>query len=202
MFPILLRTCEGKPYFPPPDDLPELRSLAREFYSGQCDDYRALMSALLAAGTGYKDDRPRQVLHEVMLEVGGRYAVRPDNTNFYVQGACAVRLSRPWRWGGLKPGAIGLTDGVIGKPKHQFVSITFNYSAHIGPSGLWESRPKIYCSCGGGPATIGTPVEELTDTGQWLFVNAWRWRRQAEGNGGEDYRIGVPLFEWAPRERE
>lgn len=98
MFPILLRTCEGQPYFPPPNDLPELRCLAREFYSGQCDDYRALMSARLAAGTGYKDDRPRQVLHEVMMEVGGRYAVRTDNATFYVQGACAVRLTRPWRY--------------------------------------------------------------------------------------------------------
>jgi hypothetical protein len=202
MFPMLLYSREGKPNFSPEDDLPALRTVAREFYSGACENYKPLMDAYFAAQTNYKDDRPRQVLHEVMMEVGGRYAVRPDNTTFYVQGACAVRLARPWRWGGLKPGAIGLTDGVIGKPKHQFVSVTFNYSAHIGPGGLWEARPKIYCSCSGGPGTISTPVEELTDTGQWIFVNAWRWRRQAEGNGGEDYRIGVPLFEWAPRERE
>lgn len=200
MFPLLLFNQECQAHFPPNDDLPALRTAARQFYSGECAHYKPLMDAYFAAHTGRKDDRPRQVLHEVMMEVGGRYAYRPDNTSFYVQGACAVRLTRPWRWGGIKPGAIGLTDGVIGNPKHQFVSITFNYSAHIGPSGLWEPLPKIYCGCSGGPGTIGTPVEELTDTGQWIFVNAWRWRKTAEGNGGEGYRVGVPLFEWTPSE--
>lgn len=187
-----------QPYTPPTNDLPGLRVSARAFYAGDVEDYNTLMQVYFAARSDYKDDRPRQVLHEVMMEVGGAWAT-DDEGRPVVQGACACRLASPWGWARELPlGSIGIVDGAIGHPIEESCSITFGYRAHIGPTGLWQARPLIWSSVSGGPGTIRTPITELTFTGEWITINAWRWRNHAEANGGEDYRLDVPLFDWHP----
>lgn len=146
-----------------------------------------LYRMMLDAAVDYKDDRPRRLVYQTYFETLGRYGTEDDGFTVYAQGGCAVRLTAPWRWGGLKEGAIGITGGTVGIRRTDYLPITFNCSAHIGP-GRFLITSLSHCSCSGGPSTIGTEVERLVCTGQTYLINACRWRRGAEANGGENLK--------------
>jgi hypothetical protein len=51
----------------------------------------------------------------------------------------------------------------------------------------------------GGPASISTPLAELTKTGQPVRLPVWRWRRGGPGRGrSEEYTVSVALWDWTP----
>lgn len=115
----------------------------------------------------------------------------------FPQGGDAVRLTAPWRWGMLEPGKIGIIDGEVGKDITDFVRITFNFSCFRGKSSAYSNGPE-FVSCSGGPATIATPVTDLKPTGETIEIIAWKWKGLPRAGGGENYRVEVPVWEWAP----
>jgi len=111
------------------------------------------------------------------------------------QGGDAVRLTTAWQ--GANPGDIGVLGGFVGQtPPGDAGSITFNPVTFRGPA----ADGRILVQASGGPASISTPVRELTKTGQPVALPVWRWRRGGPGRGrGEEYTVTVPLWDWTPR---
>jgi len=110
----------------------------------------------------------------------------------------AVRLTAPWSI--LKPGKIGILEGLVGVPHDDF-SIIFNVIGAFrgGPTG---KDPDEYVSCSGGPGTISTPADQLTPTDETVTLWFWRWRDLPRAGGGEPYQLTVPLWEWSGTNRK
>ncbi len=110
------------------------------------------------------------------------------------QGGDAVRLTTPWH--GADTGDIGVLDGFVGQPPQgQQGSITFNPRTFRGPG----HQGRIVVQASGGPASISTPVRDLTKTGQPVTLPVWRWQPGGPGPGrDEEYTVTVPLWDWTP----
>ncbi|MBF9135282.1 hypothetical protein I0C86_41260 [Plantactinospora sp. S1510] len=108
-----------------------------------------------------------------------------------VMAGDAVRLATPWRGGnmGVKVGAVGVIDGMLGKPIDQG-SITFNASTY---------RDGRVVRCSGDPATIATVTAELRWTGETTEVTVWRFRNgMRRADNREEYTVTVPVWDWCP----
>lgn len=101
----------------------------------------------------------------------------------------AVRLlSGPWTAGEVKPGALGVLEGMVGDPLTDTVSIVFNASSF---------RDDSVVSCSGGPAPAVVPVGELIRTDDTAEVRFWQWRHGiARAHEGQDYTLTVPVWDW------
>lgn len=124
------------------------------------------------------------------------------------KGGDAVRLTRPWKWGLVSAGKIGIINGIVGREITDYASITFNYSCFRGKNSKYSDGPE-FVSCSGGPGTIATPVGELKpsvvvdDNGnlrqETTVIWAWRWKKDLpRSSGGEYYQVTVPVWEWPP----
>lgn len=104
----------------------------------------------------------------------------------------AVRVAAPWNWGEpwVKVGDTGVLDGVVGSPITSHTRITFRFSTF---------RDDDVVSSSGGPATIATPVEELTRTDDTTTIPVWEWRDGfPHAHNSIRYSIAVPVWEWRP----
>lgn len=77
------------------------------------------------------------------------------------------------------------------------VMVTLRASAFRGPPTPYSDGPVII-SISGGPSPI-IPVTDLRATGEAVEHRFWRWRSSPQGDGGLDYRVRVPVWEWTPR---
>jgi hypothetical protein len=103
-----------------------------------------------------------------------------------------ARLAVPWRWAGsmVTVGDLGVLGGMVGKPITTGTGITFKARTF---------RDDRVVSCGGGPATIHTPVDELTRTGDTATITVWEWRDGfAHAHNGIDYTVTVAVWDWYP----
>lgn len=99
-----------------------------------------------------------------------------------------------------KIGSIGIIQGIVGRyPEDHLAGICFAaYSLFRGKSSAYSTRPE-YVSCSGGPATIATDLRTLTPTDESKTLTAWRWKSLPCANGGEQYQVTVPLWDWDPK---
>lgn len=96
----------------------------------------------------------------------------------------------------LRDGQIGIMEGKVGEVRDEYLTI-FAYSAFRGRSSgcsCDKDKPE-YVSCSGGPGLF-VPHEWLKDTGENQEVHFWRWRDMPRADGGEYYKLSVPLWEW------
>ncbi|GEA16717.1 hypothetical protein E308F_29630 [Moorella sp. E308F] len=116
----------------------------------------------------------------------------------YPRGGDVVRLAAPWKWGGLKKGAIGIIEGYTDQEYKDAVRIIFNvWSCFRGKSSKYNTSSE-FVECSGGPGTIATPVSELKPTNETIQLKVWRWKDIPREAGGEEYFVTVPIWEWSP----
>jgi hypothetical protein len=104
----------------------------------------------------------------------------------------AVRLTRDWSF--VKAGQIAIIGGVIGERRNEYL-ICFAYSAFRGPNSKYSEDRTEFVSCSGGPAPY-IPTSVLRPTGQLHNVTFWRWIDLPRADGGQNYQLDVPLWEW------
>jgi hypothetical protein len=94
---------------------------------------------------------------------------------------------------GIMPGAVAILDGTIGVPQKEFLGVV-SYSTFRGPSSKYSAEAE-FVSSSGGPCPV-IAAEELAFSGHILPVWCWRWIDLPRVDGGEHYRIEVPLWLW------
>jgi hypothetical protein len=108
------------------------------------------------------------------------------------QGGDAVRLTTAWYEANV--GDIGVLDGFVGQPPPGgAASITFNPATFRGAA----NGGHVLVRASGGPASISTPLRELTKTGQPQPLPVWRRGRPGRGRR-QEYTVTVPLWDWTP----
>lgn len=107
-----------------------------------------------------------------------------------------VRLSADW-YGSNTAGVMGVLDGVEGHAKDEYLCV-LRPSAFRGPSTAFSGDKGVFISCSGGPCPFIRP-EELVWTGETVQRWYWMWRATPEADGGINYQLEVPVWDWAPR---
>lgn len=97
----------------------------------------------------------------------------------------AVRLIG--RYTGVKFGSIAILDGAIGFAEDSYMAV-------FAASAFRDAR---VVSCSGGPAPY-VACDELQPTGEMITQLFWRWKDLPRANGGEQYLLEVPLWDWTP----
>lgn len=77
------------------------------------------------------------------------------------------------------------------------VMATLKAGAFRGPATPYCDGPVIFFISGGPSPVI--PVKDLRATGESVEHRFWRWRSSPQADGGLDYRVRVPVWEWEPR---
>ena len=110
------------------------------------------------------------------------------------QAGDAVRLTTAWHQ--ADAGDVGVLDGYVGQALTDDAgSVTFNASTIRTPA----SDGRILVRASGGPASIATPLRELTKTGQTVQLQVWRWQRGGPGRKRrQNYTVTVPVWDWTP----
>ncbi len=106
-----------------------------------------------------------------------------------------VRIFGYWE---VPDGTLGVIDGLIGRPDDEMLVI-FRPSGAFRGGGGFKFSPSVVASASGGPG-LYAPKEALEPTGEMHEFWFWRWREWAEGDGGMDYKLAVPVWDWR-RER-
>jgi hypothetical protein len=133
---------------------------------------------------------------------------------YYPQAGDAVKLTDTWDWAGdlIKVDKIGIINGLCGDLEAH-LQVIWNYSAFRGFNAFgavnWEpdnidspyvqqarARSREFVSVSGGPGTIALPARLLVPTFETVPVRFWCWRELPKGDGGVDYTLDVPLWEW------
>jgi len=133
----------------------------------------------------------------------------------YPSAGNAVRLTAVWPWAGnlIKVGSLGIIDGVEGA-QQECLRIIWNYSAHRSwvaygcpeadfrhreieeKLGKCRDNNPVFVNCSGGPGTIALPAKLLTSTEELATVRFWCWKDLPRANGGYQYMLDVPVWEW------
>jgi len=117
-------------------------------------------------------------------------------------GGHAVKLAdgAHWEWVTSTDGLMATVDGSCGSIQGgNGVDMVFATYGHRGAGTRYSfNDDRAFCSCSGGPCPRNVPVGEFQYSGEYVERWFWRWRDGAEGNGGEDYCLRVPLWIWTP----
>lgn len=106
----------------------------------------------------------------------------------------AVRLTG--RYPGIAEGAVAFIQGVVGRPEAEY-SVAFFAQAFRGTGDCdYPPGSPIRVSCGGGPL-VTVRASELAYTGEKRTAYFWHWRAHPAADGGQDYTLEVPLWNWA-----
>jgi hypothetical protein len=95
----------------------------------------------------------------------------------------------------IKPGAIGIIDGMLGEPKECYL-VTWNCQGTCYRGELGEER--AYVSASGGPACY-VLADRMKPTGKTVRFRFWRWKnpKLPAAHAGVDYQLEVPLWSWS-----
>jgi hypothetical protein len=150
------------------------------------------MSTLTSAPPSAFRDTP---LHQAALRV---YQYRRGQIRTPMPGD-AVHLIGDITGAGV--GSLGIIDGIVGVANESYLC-TFNLSggtAFRGPAHAGALlRSGEIVSSGGGPALF-IDAADFLPTFKSHIQRFWCWRTGAEADGGMDYSLEVPLWEWGPK---
>lgn len=106
----------------------------------------------------------------------------------------AVRLTG--RYPGVAQGAVAVIQGIVGRPEAECSVVFFAHAFRGTSDATCPPGCQIRVSCGGGPV-MNVPAKELTYTGERRTAYFWHWRAMPQGDGGQDYTLDVPVWNWA-----
>jgi hypothetical protein len=99
---------------------------------------------------------------------------------------------------GARDGQLAVIDGKGTLTDAGEVMATLDASSFRGPRSPYSDGP-VCVSNSGGPCPI-IRVKDLRATGESIEHWFWRWRSSPQADGGLEYRVRVPVWEWEPRE--
>lgn len=114
-------------------------------------------------------------------------------------GGHAVMSTKRYEW--VDADEMYLINGSCVASVHDYFRLVRGSYAHRGSNTRHSfalEEAEAFCISAGGPCPSECSADAFTYSGKYVEREFWRWRDSAEGDGGEQYFLNVPLWHWTP----